>query len=85
MNEQKFCQSCGMPLTDEVLGTEEGGAKSADYCEYCYQEGAFTQDVTMEAMIDLCAPHMAQGGMTEEQAVAAMKQWFPQLKRWSAR
>ena len=23
--EQKFCQSCGMPLTDDVLGTNADG------------------------------------------------------------
>ncbi len=41
MNEMKFCQSCGMPLTDEIdshsvaelnlLGTNADGSKSEDY------------------------------------------------------
>lgn len=26
--EQKFCQSCGMPLNPEVLGTEKDGSKT---------------------------------------------------------
>ena len=26
--EIKFCQSCGMPLTDDVLGTNADGSKS---------------------------------------------------------
>ena len=30
--EQKFCQSCGMPLTNEVLGTNADGSKNEDYC-----------------------------------------------------
>lgn len=25
--EQKFCQSCGMPLTEDVLGTNADGSK----------------------------------------------------------
>jgi len=29
--EQKFCQSCGMPLTSEVLGTNADGSKNEDY------------------------------------------------------
>ena len=29
--EQKFCQSCGMPLTEEVLGTNADGSKNEDY------------------------------------------------------
>ena len=27
----KYCQSCGMPLTDEVLGTNADGSKNEDY------------------------------------------------------
>ena len=30
--EQKFCQSCGMPLTQEILGTNADGSKNEDYC-----------------------------------------------------
>ena len=28
--EQKFCQSCGMPLTSEILGTNADGSKNED-------------------------------------------------------
>lgn len=31
--EQKFCQSCGMPLTEEILGTNADGSKNQDYGE----------------------------------------------------
>ena len=30
--EMKFCQSCGMPLTNEVLGTNADGTPNEDYC-----------------------------------------------------
>ena len=53
--EQKFCQSCGMPLTDEVLGTNADGSKNEDYCMYCYKDGKFTQDCTMDEMIEFCS------------------------------
>ena len=53
--EQKFCQSCGMPLTDEVLGTNADGSKNEDYCMYCYKVGKFLQDCTMDEMIEHCA------------------------------
>ena len=49
--EQKFCQSCGMPLTDDVLGTNADGSKNEDYCMYCYKDGKFLQDCTMEEML----------------------------------
>ena len=56
----KFCQSCGMPLTDEVLGTNADGSKNEEYCMYCYREGKFLQDFTMDEMIEHCAQLMEQ-------------------------
>lgn len=86
--EDRYCQSCGMPMgpTDELYGTEADGTKSGDYCTYCYQNGAFTTDCTMEQMIDYCVKPMLDNipGMTEAQARAMMNQSFPQLKRWNA-
>jgi len=50
--EMKFCQSCGMPLTEDVLGTNADGSKNDDYCMYCYRDGKFLQDCTMDEMIE---------------------------------
>ena len=53
--ETKFCQSCGMPLQkNEELGTNHDGSKNEEYCCYCYKDGAFTMDCTMDQMIDHC-------------------------------
>ena len=81
----KFCQSCGMPMTPETeYGTEANGSKSPDYCSYCYQDGKFTGDMTMEEMIDFCTPFMAKSNpdITPEQAREQMFRFFPMLKRW---
>ncbi|MBP5277531.1 MAG: zinc ribbon domain-containing protein [Prevotella sp.] len=51
----KFCQSCGMPLTEDVLGTNADGSKNEDYCKYCYKDGQFLQVFTMDEMIEHCA------------------------------
>ena len=53
--ELKFCQSCGMPLSPEVLGTNADGSKSEEYCIYCYKDGAFTGDFNMEQMVEFCS------------------------------
>jgi heterodisulfide reductase subunit C len=78
-----------MPMgpTDEMYGTEKDGTKSSDYCEYCYQDGAFTSECTMQEMIDFCVKPMLENvpGMTEAQARAIMEEHFPHLKRWAAR
>lgn len=83
--DMKFCQSCGMPLGPGAAhGTEADGSPSDDYCSYCYKDGKFAGEMTMEEMIDFCAPMMARSnpGMTEDQAKAQMHRFFPMLKRW---
>ncbi len=85
MNNMKFCQSCAMPLTaPDQYGKEADGTANADYCAYCYKDGKFTADCTMQEMIDFCVPHTvaAHPGTTEEQARAQMAAYYPQLKRW---
>ena len=86
--EQRFCQSCGMPLTDEILGTNADGSKNEDYCIYCYKDGKFLQDFTMDEMIEHCAQFvdevnkMMPEPMTAEQYKDMMRGFFPMLKRW---
>ena len=86
--EQRFCQSCGMPLTDDVLGTNADDTKNEDYCMYCYKDGKFLQDCTMEEMIEHCAQFVnaVNEGLgkpiTKEEYIGMMKSFFPQLKRW---
>ena len=86
--EMKFCQSCGMPLTEEVLGTHAEGSKNEDYCIYCYKDGRFLQECTMDEMIEHCAQfvdevnkHMPKP-MTKEEYKQMMQLFFPMLKRW---
>ena len=96
--EMKFCQSCGMPLTDEVLGTNADGSKNEEYCMYCYKDGAFTGDFTMEEMAEFCAQFFAeQSGkaervddfnkntgqsLTRDEYKQQLLKYFPNLKRW---
>ncbi|MEF2966931.1 zinc ribbon domain-containing protein [Paenibacillus sp. M1] len=85
--QEKFCQSCGMPLTsDEVLGTELNGGRNGEYCVYCYKDGAFTSDSTMEEMIELCLQYGGDSGVfaDKDQARKMMQEWFPTLKRWKS-
>ena len=86
--EQKFFQSCGMPLSSEVMGTEADGSPSEDYCKYCYADGHFLQDCTMDEMIEHCAQfvdevnkHMPEP-LTKEKYKQMMRSYFPMLKRW---
>ena len=86
--EMKFCQSCGMPLTEDVLGTNADGSRNEDYCMYCYRDGQFLQDCTMDEMIEHCAQFVGavnenlENPITKEEYIGQMKTYFPQLKRW---
>ena len=89
--EQQFCQSCGMPLNDAALiGTNEDNSVNQDYCVYCFKNGAFTQNCTMDEMIQHCAQFVeefnkdSEQKMTKEEAIAQMKVYFPKLKRWAS-
>lgn len=83
--EQKFCQSCAMPLSSEHLGTNEDGTINYDYCKYCYTDGKFIHNVTMEEFIDMCSQFGAQAGMTNEEMRRHCQTVFPELKRWRAK
>ena len=65
-------------------GTEARGARSEEYCTYCYQNGGFTADCTMDEMIDFCIRFEQQQnpGLDAEDARRAMRAWYPTLKRW---
>ena len=85
----QFCQSCGMPLTrNEDCGTNADGSINFDYCKFCYADGKFLQDVTMEGMIDHCAQFVDEINkqmpkpMTQEEYKQMMRGFFPMLKRW---
>lgn len=78
----KICQSCGMPIyLSEQLGSDSMGLNVDDYCAFCYKEGEFTSDVTMEEMIELCSKYM--NDMPKEQAILLLKKKYPTLKRWA--
>lgn len=85
-----FCQSCGMPLeSDNVKGTNKDKSINNDYCTYCFQNGEFAQECTMDQMIEHCAQFVdkfnegSEKKITREEAIANMKEFFPKLKRWA--
>lgn len=86
MDNTKYCQSCGMPLgeTSALNGTNVDESKNEDYCIYCFKDGKFIADMSMNEMIEFCVPHMVSSNpkMTEDSARKMMQEFFPQLKRW---
>jgi hypothetical protein len=78
-----------MPMSDPAMfGTEKDGSPSKDYCVYCYKDGAFTADMTMEQMIENNLNYIDEFNkdspvqFTVEQARVELTKYLPMLKRW---
>lgn len=86
--KQKFCQSCAMPLTNEILGTNADGSKNEEYCLYCFKDGSFTGNFTMEEMVEHCSMFIDEVNkhipkpMTKDEYKQMMLGYFSTLKRW---
>ena len=80
-----ICQSCSMPMTEDLYGTNADGTANKEYCKYCYADGEFTTpDITMDSMIAICVPHMVAQGMKAEDARDLLEKTLPHLKRWQS-
>ena len=86
--EKSFCQSCGMPLSEGVLGTNADGSRNEDYCMFCYGDGHFLKECTMNEMIEHCSRFVDEANkhrpspLTREEYASELKLSFPHLKRW---
>ena len=78
---QLYCQCCGMPLDDTILGRDKDGALNEDYCKWCYADGTYTYS-DMDELIEVCVPNMTGQGFTAEQARAYLRQELPKLDYW---
>jgi len=82
MKHEQFCQSCSMPLSEDLLGTESDGSKSRDYCKFCYQDGKFSHPrFSLEEMISHLQDQMGQDDLPEDIIESAVER-LPHLKRW---
>ena len=80
---EKICQSCGMPIENNTqLGTNKDESLNQDFCKYCFENGKFIDDVSMEEYINMCAQFGSQAEMTNEQMKNYCKKLFHTLKRW---
>jgi len=74
------CQSCGMPITVEEMGRGKDGTPNEHYCKWCWDNGDFLHDCTMEEMIEQCLPHMPFGDPESNRTF--LKTLLPTLDRW---
>lgn len=80
-----ICQSCGMIMGSDEHGKNADGSISEDFCKYCYINGQFGKDETMEEMIESCISFRVNDNTYPNEGVARlmMMKEFPKLQRWS--
>lgn len=85
MENETYCQSCGMPLDNpKVHGTEKDGSQSNEYCRYCYLNGTFTKPgITLKEMFSNIITQMEKMNFDSKTIDLAVSN-LPNLKRWSS-
>ncbi len=83
----EYCQSCGMPmgLDKSNYALEKDGSKSEHYCTFCYKDGEFLNDLTMEQMVNKLTPFITafKTSVNEEYVRKILSAHLPKLKRWN--
>ena len=79
--QKLFCQCCGMPLEDEIIGRNKDGSLNESYCKWCFADGTYTYS-NMDDLIEVCVPNMVNEGFTVEQAREYLRQILPKLDYW---
>jgi len=79
----KFCQSCGMPMSQDPQkgGTNLDGSINLKFCSYCYQNGDFTFRGTAEEMKAFCKKIMIEKG-TPKFVAWLFTLGISRLERW---
>ena len=79
-----ICQSCSMMMGEEEYGYNADGSRNTEYCIFCFPNGKFGKDETMEEMIESCIPFWVNDGdaKTPEEAREKKRKLFPTLNRW---
>lgn len=85
MEANKYCQCCGMPLTDEdMLSREADGSINDDYCKWCYADGKFIY-TSKDALLNFLIEHMPNPeGLDVEERRGQYDEWISGLKHWQA-
>lgn len=83
--EYKYCQSCSMPLKQNLNGggTEANGSISTMYCSYCYENGKFTQpDWDVQQMRSFVKNYLKTEKKLPGFLASLFTMGIPKLERW---
>ena len=77
------CQSCGLPFTAELRGTNRDKSTNEDYCIHCFEKGEFVDHSLTMHKLEVKLVEMAEkhNEITLEEAQVVIRE-LPYLKRW---
>jgi hypothetical protein len=80
--EPLICQSCGLPFSGKLRGTNRDETKNDEYCVNCFDNGKFVDHSLTLHKLEVKLLEMAEvNEITLEEAQAVIKR-LPYLKRW---
>jgi len=71
------------------FGTNTDGTENAEYCRYCFQNGTFTHDVSIDGMLETNLQHLDDwnqetgNSYTVDEARPILREFLSTLKRWN--
>lgn len=89
MGKTNLCQSCGIPLKNEIdYGTEKDETLSTKYCVNCYKDGEWTKsDLDFDDMYDYNLKKFQESDMKKIEKFFLnkmyTKKFMKKLDRWS--
>jgi len=91
MNNDKICQSCGMPMAAiEHFGTNADKSMSKEYCCFCFQNGILTDNFHFEEFVEdavkgYTKPEQLDGHwISKDELMIKEKVKLLSLKRWTS-
>ena len=84
MSKNKFCQSCGMPMSKDPAGggLNKDGSKNEKYCSYCYQNGQFVGDFKTAKEMQVFVMDMMKKNKIPGVIAWLLTLGIPSLDRW---
>ena len=72
-----------IPHRPSLSDRKADGSEAEDFCRWCYENGVYTYETSMDEMIEDCAPRMAEAmGWTVDEAASLLGAVLPTLRRW---
>jgi hypothetical protein len=67
---------------DSFYGKNSDGVKTDKFCKYCYPNGKFSKDESLEEMVESCIPFRINDFPDEKTTREHLTKEISQLDRW---